>query len=304
MIETPTDTQRDLYPSRVEGEARLIARKDPVVYGAPVDEPSPLDARQLVSYQRRGFLFLPGFFNADEVHACATQLDQVRNDARVKRRPEAIVERGSDDLRSLFAVHKISPFFAKVAADRRLVSMVRQILGSDAYVHQSRVNLKPGFVGKEFYWHSDFETWHVEDGMPRMRAVSCSVLLTAGHAHNGPLMLVPGSHHHYVTCVGRTPENHYTTSLKRQEYGVPSTRMLSELVAQGGIEAPTGPAGSVLLFDCNTMHGSNSNISPFPRTNVFFVYNSVENRLAAPFCGLPPRPGYIACRDPHERIPV
>src|SRR3546814_10756649 len=41
----------------------------------------------------------------------------------------------------------------------------------------SRLNYKPGFKGKEFYWHSDFETWHVEDGMPQMRALSMSILL-------------------------------------------------------------------------------------------------------------------------------
>src|SRR5690606_39163792 len=156
-------------------------------------------------------------------------------------------------------------------------------LDSEVYIHQSRVNLKPGFHGKEFYWHSDFETWHVEDGMPRMRAVSCSILLTPNTPYNGPLMLVPGSHKQYVACVGRTPEDHYTQSLRRQEFGVPDDDSLARLVEQGGIEAPTGPAGSLLLFDCNTMHGSSSNISPFPRSNLFFVYNSVENRVQAPY---------------------
>jgi hypothetical protein len=47
-----------------------------------------------------------------------------------------------------------------------VVGPARQLLGSDVYVHQSRVNFKPGFNGQDFYWHSDFETWHAEDGMP------------------------------------------------------------------------------------------------------------------------------------------
>jgi ectoine hydroxylase len=58
-----------------------------------------------------------------------------------------------------------------------------------------------------------------------------------------------------------------------------------------------GPAGSVVFFDCNTMHGSNSNISPYPRANLFMVYNSVENRLGDPRGGLRPRPEFIAARD-------
>ncbi|HZG79475.1 MAG TPA: phytanoyl-CoA dioxygenase family protein, partial [Brevibacillus sp.] len=72
---------------------------------------------------------------------------------------------------------------------------------------------------------------------------------------------------------------------------------LAKLVEKHGIDTMTGPAGSVVLFDCNTMHGSNSNISPLPRSNVFMVYNSVENKLVAPFSGQQPRPDYIATRE-------
>jgi ectoine hydroxylase len=69
------------------------------------------------------------------------------------------------------------------------------------------------------------------------------------------------------------------------------------MVKRGGIQAPKGAAGSVLLFDCNTMHGSSSNISPFPRNNLFFVYNSTDNILGNPRCGLTPRPEFIASRQ-------
>jgi ectoine hydroxylase len=44
------------------------------------------------------------------------------------------------------------------------------------------------------------------------------------------------------------------------------------------------------------MHGSNSNITPYPRSNVFFVYNSMENQLLAPIGGLKPRPEFVATR--------
>jgi ectoine hydroxylase len=44
------------------------------------------------------------------------------------------------------------------------------------------------------------------------------------------------------------------------------------------------------------MHGSNGNITPFARTNVFLVFNSVENVLEAPFSGQPARPEHIASR--------
>lgn len=180
--------------------------------------------------------------------------------------------------------------------------MARQILASEVYLHQSRINRKPGFRGREFYWHSDFETWHVEDGMPRMRALSCSILLTDNFAFNGPLLVMPGSHREYIACEGKTPPDHFKRSLRRQEYGVPSEGRIRDLAGRFGIEGPIGPAGSVLFFDCNLMHGSNGNITPYPRTNIFFVFNSVLNRVEKPFCGLAPRPEYIASREVQELL--
>jgi ectoine hydroxylase len=193
-------------------------------------------------------------------------------------------------------VHDLGDKIARLARDPRLIHVARQLLGSEVYIHQSRANMKPGFKGKEFYWHSDFETWHVEDGMPAMRALSCSVLLTDNNSCNGPLMLVPGSHRQFIACKGETPDENYKKSLKQQEYGVPDPLSLTLLVEQGGIEPVTGKAGSVVFFDCNTMHGSNGNISPWPRANVFMVYNSVENALLEPKYGLRPRPEHVATR--------
>ena len=287
----------DAYPSRMKDRPEVLPRQDPIVYGDAPEQAGPLSRELLDAYERDGFLILPAFFSPAEVEACRSELSRLCDSDEIKSRREAIIEPESRDLRSLFSVHRISEQFAGVAADERVVAMMRQILGSDVYIHQSRVNLKPGLAGKEFYWHSDFETWHVEDGMPRMWAVSCSILLTPNNAHNGPLMLIPGSHRQFIACVGETPEEHYVTSLRRQEYGVPDAESLERLADEGGIEAALGSAGTLVLFDCNTMHGSNSNISPWPRSNLFFVYNSVENRLQPPCCGLKPRPEHIAARE-------
>ena len=199
-------------------------------------------------------------------------------------------------MRSIFAVHENNECFRELAASPRLLAIIEQILGSEVYIHQSRINFKPGFKGKEFYWHSDFETWHAEDGMPRMRALSCSIALEDNTLFNGALMVIPGSHRVFVSCAGETPDDHYKDSLRRQEYGVPDEESLSKLVQQSSIEMPVGKAGSVLLFDCNLMHGSSSNISPYPRSNAFYVYNSVENKLQDPYSTGKPRPGFIATR--------
>lgn len=164
-------------------------------------------------------------------------------------------------------------------------------------VHQNRVNFKPGYDGNEFYWHSDFETWHAEDGMPRMRAVSMSIALTDNYSFNVPLMIMPGSHKTYSCCAGQTPQDNYKSSLVAQEAGTPDRESLAELADRHGIDVLTGKAGGATLFDCNCMHGSNGNLTPHARSNVFVVFNSVDNACGEPFAAGSPRPPFIGARD-------
>lgn len=285
----------DRYPSRHAPTASTAPRQDPVVHGR-VGE-GPLTAHQLHFYEDNGYLTFDELLGEADIEDCLRELKRLREDESVKDTDEAVIEPGSRELRSIFAVHRSSEVMRRLCQHPKLVAIARQLLGSDVYIHQSRINYKGGFRGKEFYWHSDFETWHVEDGIPAMRMVSCSISLTPNTPHNGPLMIIPGSHQRFVSCVGETPDNHYKASLKRQEVGVPDDDSLTQLVNDFGIAAPTGLAGSVTFFECNMMHGSNSNITPLPRSNVFVVYNSVHNTPVAPFCGLAPRPNFIAERQ-------
>ncbi|UFJ41185.1 ectoine hydroxylase [Brevibacillus humidisoli] len=296
MTQTNTAVE-DLYPSRVSAKPTVIERKDPVVYTNLDGREGPLDQETLASYEKNGYLCLKSFFSPEEVQQFRDELNRLWNANQNSDRKEVILEPESREVRSIFAVHRDNEVFQRLSQHPRLVQIVQQILGSEVYIHQSRINYKKGFTGKEFYWHSDFETWHVEDGMPRMRALSCSITLEDNYHYNGPLLLIPGSHKEFIACVGETPENHFEQSLRKQEYGVPDDDNLSRLAKRNGIDAALGPAGTVVLFDCNIMHGSNGNITPMPRSNVFYVYNSVENKLVAPFSGQMPRPDYIATRD-------
>jgi len=288
-------TVQDPYESRIDGEASSIERRDPVVWG---DAEGPLSPGELERYRRDGFLLFPGLVSPERVKALWEEAQRLAILYRERSEEGMIIEPDSDVVRSVFSVHRTSRMYADLIASPELAGRARQLLGDDVYLHQSRVNFKPGFVGKEFYWHSDFETWHMEDGMPRMRAVSASLMLTENNEFNGPLMLVPGSHHTYFRCPGKTPPDHHKMSLRKQEYGVPTHEQLSAMVEQHGITSAKGPAGTVLFFECNVMHGSSGNMTPYQRNGVFLVFNSMENRLVDPFAGLPPRPGFLAERNP------
>eukprot|EP01006_Ploeotia_vitrea_P045017 TRINITY_DN66890_c6_g7_i2.p1 TRINITY_DN66890_c6_g7~~TRINITY_DN66890_c6_g7_i2.p1 ORF type:complete len:379 (-),score=190.16 TRINITY_DN66890_c6_g7_i2:346-1431(-) len=309
----------DAYPSRVAGsQGRKLPRVDPVVW-TPKDEWSRqqfLTEEQLAEFDANGYLVLRQVFDRDELQQAQHEVNTLReeherslmaggavDDERagsvVTQSSKTVTEPDTGVLKSIFAPHEISTVLRRATTHRDVVGAVRELLADDVYVHQSRVNFQRGFVGRGFNWHSDFETWHVEDGMPRARAVSTVVLLEANLPVNGPLMIVPGSHRHFVSCAGETPKENWTRSLKHQEVGVPDEAIVAELCRTYGINQVLGEPGDVVIFDCNCLHASNSNISPFPRVNLFTVFNAASNALVQPFGdGIDQvRPEHIAHRN-------
>ncbi|QNI02780.1 ectoine hydroxylase [Halomonas sp. SH5A2] len=291
----------DPYPSRLkESEDRIdpFIRTDPVVHSGNENRwRGPLDEITLSRYERDGFLWIEGFFNQERMEPFFDELREMAQDKELMASDQVIQDPKTGEIRSVFAMHELSEHFNRLTRDPRILGMVRQLLGSDVYIHQSRINDKVGFEGSGFNWHSDFETWHSEDGMPHMRAVSASLMLTDNNEFNGPLMLIPGSHHYFIPCVGETPDANWKDSLKAQLLGVPDQKALARMANRGGIQAPKGPAGSLMLFECNILHASNQNMSPWPRSNLFFVYNSVENLPVEPYAAKSERPEFLGTRE-------
>lgn len=282
----------DPYPSRLDHAVAPVPRQDPTVWGKVA---GPLGTTELTNFADRGYLIRPDTVAAENLAGMRNEIDRLAaeleaDDPRIIREP-----RGS--IRSIFQPHLLSEPIADIVRLDAVIAVARQLLGGEVYIHQARINLMPGFTGSGFYWHSDFETWHAEDGMPRMRAVSCSIALTPNHPYNGSLMVIPGSHDVFYPCVGATPDNHHQQSLVAQQFGVPDEDTLTKAVDRFGIDQFTGPAGTALWFDCNLLHGSGSNITPLPRSNIFLVFNSVHNRLTAPYAASRIRPEHLAARN-------
>ncbi|WP_420749051.1 phytanoyl-CoA dioxygenase family protein [Rhodococcus sp. O3] len=282
----------DRYPTRVDGEPEIRDRNDPWVWGEP-------STREIAGYAERGYLQRESVIAPATVEACLAEIDRIRNDPRFDGDERVVREENDTAVRSIFDIDLLSDVVREAISESGAEELAREILGSDVYVHQSRLNYKPGFRGGAFYWHSDFETWHAEDGMRIPRAVSASIALTHNETYNGPLMIMPGSQRFFVQCAGKTPRNYHRQSLvtTTPRIGVPSEAMVTELWNLLGVDVLTGPAGSMTMFDCNVMHASGGNITPVPRANIFVVFNSVGNRLGRPCAAEATRPVYLARRS-------
>ncbi|WP_369929405.1 phytanoyl-CoA dioxygenase family protein [Xanthomonas sp. NCPPB 2632] len=240
-----------------------------------------ITAKQRESYANEGFLFLEGVFSEDEMDLLRSELPGMfaRDDER------RVLEKDGATVRSVYAPHQMSRAFAELVRDERIVGAAREILGSDLYLHQSKVNAKAGFEGDAWSWHQDYIFWLKEDAIPRPELVTVAVFLHEVTEFNGPLYLVPRSHTHgTVEMKGseKTPEgyepgpdwiSHLTRDLK---YSL-DRQTVARFVAESGIVSPTGPAGSVLFFHANLFHASPPNLSPFDRAMALLTYNRTDN---------------------------
>jgi ectoine hydroxylase len=277
----------DLYPTRVDDEQRFIDRKCPVIWGD--------DYESFRYYAKNGFVILRDFFHKTHIQDAREKASKIFVDPT----PDLFVsvEPTGFAARSILGVHAIEPF-SNLLVDAELNRIVTSILGGAVYVHQSRINYKAGIGSNGWKWHSDFETWHAQDGMEYMRCVTAMIPLVENTHANGALMVIPGSHHYFWGDKRRT-QSSAEDNFRDQTEGVPGNDAIRQFLDTCGCGIHTvlcGP-GDLVLFDCNTIHGSFPNMTPYSRENLFFVFNSENNRLVDPFCGAVPRPEAMGTRS-------
>lgn len=103
--------------------------------------------------------------------------------------------------------------------------------------------------------------------------MNIAVFLDDVTAANGPLLFLPKSHKRGVIDAGHDLE---TTSYPLWTL---DRETVTKLCDEGGCVAPTGPAGSMLVFSSLLVHASPPNISPLPRTIVYLSLCQVDNHI-------------------------
>jgi ectoine hydroxylase len=254
-----------------------------------------LSKEQLAQFDRDGYLFFPGHFNAEETKAMTDAVPELY----ARREDYNVREKGKDAVRTNFAAHMYSEPFAKLARHPRMIEPVQDLFGEKLYMHQFKINGKMAFEGDVWQWHQDYGTWLNDDMMPTERAMNVAIFLDDVNDYNGPLMFIPGSHKK-----GVIDAKHDLTTTSYPLWTV-DNKLIAQLVEraggkQGGIVAPKGPAGSMILFHSCLVHASSANLSPFNRVAVYLSLCAVSNHIRRH-----KRPEYIAHRDftPIECLP-
>jgi ectoine hydroxylase len=247
-----------------------------------------LTPNQFNTYQRDGLVFFPGLFEPHEV--AALRAEQARLFATSS---ETHLRAASGEFLGTTAMDRVSPLYARLLCDERLLSIAEQLLGPQLYCHQYKIILKQPFGKLSLPWHQDYGPWRHHDGMPEPRAVSIGIYLDEVTEFNGPIVYIPGSHrqglieYEVIPVPGTTP--------------IPSlpNATVTQLAAHGGLTAPKGPPGSVTIFDCCLAHASGQNLSPDPRHLIYLSYNPVTNAIKTPT-----RPTHFASQDFTPLVPA
>jgi ectoine hydroxylase len=241
-----------------------------------------LDDEQLRFFDEQGYLFLPSWLTPETTTAVRAEtqtLIKQNNPARVHEQSGAAV-------RAIHGSHLVSELLARLVRFAPLVTLAHQMLRSEVYLYQFKINTKAAFVGDSWEWHQDFTFWHYEDLLPAPRILSVILFLDEVSEFNGPLVIIPGSHRKGMIAIPPRKEKppgyehdpdwvaNFTARLK---YGLPH-QVIRDLAASRGLVAPKGPAGSVLVVDANLVHASSMNISPNDRYICLLTYSSVGNQ--------------------------
>jgi ectoine hydroxylase len=219
-------------------------------------------------FDERGYLFLPNCFSEQEIAVLREEAEKIYGEDR-----KEVWRESSGAPRTAFAAHTYNEAFRRLGAHPRLVEPVTQLFGEPVYMHQFKINAKAPFDGEVWQWHQDYGTWARDDGMPEPRAMNIAVFLDEVMAVNGPLMFIPKSHRSGVFEAGH--------DLKTTSYPLWTLdkETVTRLTEEGGIVAPTGKPGSVLMFHGNLVHASPPNITPYPRKIVYLTLCAVSNHI-------------------------
>lgn len=245
-----------------------------------------LDTSQLQQFDQQGYLFFKGLLDKREVSLLQQEIPPMLD----RQGPEVVREKGdSNTVRLVFGAHVYSQPFRTLSLLPRILDPVRQLLNDEVYLHQSRLNPKPGFgTGGAWDWHQDYPPWHLIDGMPEPRCIMASIFIDDCTAVTSPLLVVPGSQRHGLL------DSKLHEDAKGRGYALRhiDSGVLKRMAEDNGIEPLIGPAGSVAFVHCNVLHGSANNVSPWRRAIMYLNYNAVSNA-----CKGTERPWYQNNRD-------
>ena len=231
--------------------------------------PRVLKQSQREAYFNDGFIILEKVIGDDWIRKLRDATDELVERSRKVAKSDAVWDLEPDHsaaeprLRRVSAPVDQHPVYWDYVSQSIVGDVVADLVGPDVKFHHSKLNFKWARGGEEVKWHYDISFWPHTNYSP----LTVGTYIYDCGMEQGPVGFIPRSHlveplytqyddsGKWVGCL--SPEDLKTLDLKSAKYMV-------------------GPAGSLTVHNCRTVHGSPKNTSDLGRPLLLYTLTSAD----------------------------
>jgi ectoine hydroxylase-related dioxygenase (phytanoyl-CoA dioxygenase family) len=225
-----------------------------------------LSEAQLAAYRNDGFVVIPGVFSLAEVAELRAVTDEfVCNSVKVAANDEVYDLEDSHSaaeprVRRIKAPHAHHETYRRASRHPAVVALLEELWGSVRF-DTGKLNMKSAGYGSPIEWHQDWAFYpHTNDDL-----AAVGIMLDDFTPENGPMMMIPGSHHGRVHD-HHGPDGRFCGAIDPNTAGIDFSRAVPCL----------GKAGSITIHHVRLVHGSATNFSGRERRFLLYQYRAAD----------------------------
>jgi hypothetical protein len=227
-----------------------------------------LTGDQVARYREDGWLAVPGLVGDDWLRRLRAVTDEFLDQSRALTESNVVFDLDAGHsaaeprLRRLSSPTDLHDTYWEFASQSPVVDVVVDLLGPDVKFHHSKLNFKAARGGEEVKWHQDIQFWpHTNYDL-----LTVGVFLEPVEPGMGEVGFVPGSHAGPLYDL-YGEDDVWVGALRDTDV---------DRVGVDRAEYPVGPAGTITVHSCRTVHGSAPNRSDRARPLLLQTYAAAD----------------------------
>ena len=242
--------------------------------------PRVLSQSQREAYFRDGYILLERIIPETWIARLRAATEELVERSRKVTKSDPVFDLEADHRPSAPRLRRVSnpedqhAVFWEYVSKGPLPDIVADLVGPDVKFHHSKLNFKWKQGGEEVKWHYDISFWPHTNYSP----LTVGTYLYDCGMDQGPLGVIPGSHRIDPMLSQYGSDGRWTGCLSEAD--------VAQLDVSKAVYL-TGPAGSLTLHNCRSVHGSPRNDSDLGRPLLLYTLTSAD---AFPYTVNPLRP--------------
>jgi ectoine hydroxylase-related dioxygenase (phytanoyl-CoA dioxygenase family) len=231
--------------------------------------PRVLTQAQREHYFREGYILLEKIIGDEWIRKLRAATEELVERSRKVTKSDTIFDLEPTHRPDAPRLRRVSnpvehhPVFWDYCTKSPLGDIVADLVGPDVKFHHSKLNYKWAQGGEEVKWHYDISFWPHTNYSP----LTVGTYLYDCGPDNGPLMVLPRSHELEPMLSQFDQQGRWTGCLREEDVAKLDLAKAATL---------TGPAGSLTIHNCRTLHASPKNLSDTGRPLLLFTLTSAD----------------------------